>query len=366
MMMMMPRKLGDDKGRAGNLVLSIASCRNLVNCHRPYCFVKCGRRTEKSGLPVVPESSKGPSVHDDVKTNPKFGSVFNFSIMPPQVEGGRVRFRIEIRDDRQKLAINLKAMHAVGGFVDLDLDVKELMDPTSPFRDRWWLLSGVHDGEIHLQVSYIPHVATATDATPSASAVTSPGGSPRQSAGKHSEELGEAGPVASAVPPPPSPPPGEGLLTSPPPAGRSVAAMLSPPTAEGPAAHGSPGARNTGGDDDHFELPPRALGTPAFLRDILALSRTMSTASAASTTASESPAPDDEQQQQQQHLQAMLARQQDAHGAGEEDQVFDQWGFLVDPSVSQQWRRLDSYVDLRQQRQMERWDRVCCALLCCN
>ncbi len=38
--------------------------------------------------------------------------------------------------------------------------------------------------------------------------------------------------------------------------------------------------------------------------------------------------------------------------------VFDHWGFLIDPSVARRWRRLESYAELRQQRQMDRWDRV--------
>lgn len=304
---MLSRRQREEKDKVGNLVLSIACCRNLEDCAKPYCVLKCGKNRDKTHVAMAPNSStdgsqqRPRSIHDDVSVNPKFGDVFSFPILPAQIVDNRVQCRIEVRDERYKLTI--KAHHPVGGFLDLNLDCSELMEPTSPFRDRWWLLKGVGNGEIHIKASYVAHKRS--------------GLSPRKSSG------GAAGEAED---------PAEGTV---------VEADTDDEDGDSPRAgaaaskeSGSPTSSSNGAKEFFSKLISGDLKTEDIFKGII---------------------PPEE------HLPTPKHTDMNVYGTETEAEkdnggLYDHWGFLIDPSVSQQWKRLESYSDLRQQRQIDRWD----------
>ena len=372
-----------DRDKVGDLILSITACRNLVNCARPFCVLKSGKKREKTSVAEAPpvagatssfstsssaaataasataaaasaaagsSSSLGSgrrrgthrSIHDDPSVNPKFGNVFRFPVLGQQLnEQGRIHCRIEVRDDRNKLTY--KAAHAVGGYVDLQLDRAELMDPMSPFRDRWWLLEGVDNGEIHIQASYISAIASPRKA-PAGPLVAEDG---IEVEGDHESEAEDMVQQSSTASPRTAASEDAHQGSS-----FGMPSPVSPGTLQVAPALSASRLGSEPKAPDFFSKLASDLKTGKLFQDSAHSSSTAATPRHTEITVHD-------EVRGKAHVDPSTRNKSASEVAGSSpDPLFDHWGFIIDPGVTQTWRRLESYVDLRQQRQMALWDRL--------
>ena len=292
--------------------------------------------------------------------NPKFGNVFRFPVLEQQLtKQGRIHCRIEVRDDRNKLTY--KAAHAVGGYIDLELDRAELMDPKSPFRDRWWLLEGVDNGEIHIQASYISAIASPRKAPPVVGLLVS-----EQEDGDGVEVEGDHEPEAEVLQVSAASSPttgnattssedagtGNGISAGVPSPLSSETKQVVPEATAGAASAESPPLLKPKAPD-FFSKLASDLKTGRLFQD------GGGSSSAASTPRHTEITVHDEARRSGRGADLRAHSNSESGGTGSSpDPLFDHWGFIIDPGVTQTWRRLESYVDLRQQRQIALWDRV--------